>query len=70
MVLKEVSSLKRDENSLHRPSVPMLGRSLRVFVITHEAFELELLGVGGLAIDSVGHDCMAVGGRALFVFFG
>jgi hypothetical protein len=45
----------------------MLGRSLRVLVVTHETFELELLGVSGLAVDSVRYDCMAVGSRALFV---
>jgi hypothetical protein len=48
----------------------MLSGSLRIFIVTHETFELELLGVSGLAIDSVRHDCMAVGSGALFVLFG
>jgi hypothetical protein len=48
----------------------MLSRSFRILVVTHQTFELELLGVCGLAVDSIGHDRVAVGRRALFVLFG
>ena len=65
-----LSYMPKRRIALSEPSIALLCSRLSVIVVTHEAFELELLRIRRLTIRNTGQYRVAIGGRSLFVLLG